>query len=186
MPADAAIYFHEDLYCQVELLPRSAWDFCVRQLGAIADFAKAHHDGVGYTGIYLRPDVPTALADLRLRADDLDRLLASKLPRHRSVTTGYSTHVEPAPGTVGYGPSQSCCLLVEADKEGTVKAAFLQLWGIQPPELEALHGALSELSRIADLLLVDWERGDLLALADGTALRDYLALALAPERSSRP
>ena len=183
MPADAPIYFHEDLYCQVELLPRSAWDFCTRQLGLIADFAKAHRQGIGYADIYLRPDAPTALVDLKLRADDLDRLLAARLPRHRSVTTGYSTHVEPALGTVGYG-QQSYCLLVEADKEGIVKGAFLKLASLQPSELEALHGALSELAHTVDLLLVDWERGVLVAPADSAALHGYLSRALARGRST--
>ena len=183
MPADASIYFHEDLYCQVELLPRSAWDFCAQQIGVIADFAKAHRAGMGYTDIYLRLDAPTALVDLKLRADDLDRLLAARLPRHRSVTTGYSTHVEPALGTVGYG-QQSYCLLVEADKEGIVKGAFLKLASLQPSELEALHGALSELARTVDLLLVDWERGVLVALADSAALHGYLSRALARGRST--
>jgi len=179
MPADAPIYFHEDLYCQVELLPRSAWDFCARQLGVIEDFAKAHRVGTGYTDIYLRP----TLFDLKLRADDLDRLLVARLPRHRSVTTGYSTHVETALGTVGYG-QQSCCLLVEADQEGIVKAAFLKLQHLHPGELEAMHGALSELARTGDLLLVDWEGGVLLALTDSAALHGYLALALVQERST--
>lgn len=183
MPADAPIYFHEDLYCQVELLPRSAWDFCARQLGVIEDFAKAHRVGTGYTDIYLRPDAPTTLFDLKLRADDLDRLLVARLPRHRSVTTGYSTHVETALGTVGYG-QQSCCLLVEADQEGIVKAAFLKLQHLHPGELEAMHGALSELARTGDLLLVDWEGGVLLALTDSAALHGYLALALVQERST--
>jgi len=117
------------------------------------------------------------------RADDLDRLLAARLPRHRSVTTGYSTHVEPALGTVGYG-QQSCCLLVEADQEGIVKAAFLKLQHLHPGELEAMHGALSELARTGDLLLVDWEGGVLLALTDSAALHGYLALALVQERST--
>jgi hypothetical protein len=181
MPADTPVHFHEDDYCQIELLPRSTWKFCAQQLGIIADFADAHRAGDSYTDMYVRPDAPIALADLHLLADDADRLLASKLPRHRSVTTGYSTHVEPVPRTIAYGASQSCCLFVQANQAGTVRAAFLQLWGAQPPEVEALHAALGELARTADLLLVDWERRDLLALSDNAALRDYLARVLTPE-----
>jgi hypothetical protein len=179
MPADAPIHFHEDLYCQIQLLPRSAWTYCADQLGIIEEFAKVHREGDGYTDIYVRRDGPARLAELCLRADDLDRLLSAWLPRHRSVTTGYSTHVEPVLRMVGYGPRQSCCLFVEGDETGLVKQVFLLLAGLQPRELDQMHAALRDLAQTADLLLVDWEDGRLLALGDGAAVRDYLASALA-------
>ena len=65
-----------------------------------------------------------------------------------------------------------------------MKAAFLNLQHLHPGELEAMHGALGELARTADLLLVDWEGGVLLALTDSAALHGFLALALVQERST--
>jgi hypothetical protein len=181
-PAAASIYFHEDRYCQTQLLPLSAWAFCAEQLGGIERFANDHRDRQGgYTDIYVRKDGPVTLADLRLRHADLDRVLAAHLTCHRSVTTGYSSHEELAPRTVAYGQTQLGCVFVQFDETGLVSQVFMQLLSMQPREIDQMHAALGDLAGITDLLLVDWEHHQLLALADGGALRKYLSHSLAVE-----
>jgi hypothetical protein len=178
--ADTAIYFHEDDYCQTQLLPLSAWAHCAKQLAEIHRFAEAHRaDGDGYTDIFVRKEGPTALADLRLAYAELDRLLSARLPCHRLVTTGYGSVADPVPRVVAYGAGQLGCVFVHYDEAGIVQEVFTQFLLMQPTEIEQMHGALSDLAHTADLLLVDWPHGALLRLADGDALRTYLSQALA-------
>jgi hypothetical protein len=179
---ETAIYFHEDDYCQSQLLPLSAWTNCEKQLREIHRFADAHRvDGNGYTDIYLRKEGPVALADLRLRYADVDRLLSAHLRCHRLVTTGYGSVADPVPRVVAYGEGQLGCIFVHFDEAGLVQEIFAQFRRMQPLQIEQMHAALSDLGRPAELLLVDWEHGQLLALADSDALRKFIASARAVE-----
>src|SRR5262249_55770988 len=45
-------FFHEDDYCQVEVLPAAAAGPCRSEMGRIDEFAEAHLDGMGFTDIY--------------------------------------------------------------------------------------------------------------------------------------
>jgi hypothetical protein len=182
-PLEGAIYFHEDDYCQSQLLPLSAWANCAKQLGEIHRFADAHRadDGGGFTDIYVRKDGPTTLADLRLAYGDLDRLLSTHLPCHRLVTTGYGSIADPVPRVVAYGEGQLGCIFVHFNEPGLVQEIFTQFRSMPPPEIERMQMALSELARTTELLLVDWPHGALLALADAEALRRYLLRALPVE-----
>jgi hypothetical protein len=181
-PLEPAIYFHEDDYCQTQLLPLSAWVNCEKQLGEIHQFADAHRaDGGGYTDISLRKEGPVALADLRLAYADLDRLLSAHLTCHRLVTTGYGSVADPVPRIVAYGAGQLGCIFVHFDDAGLVQEVFTQFRRMYPPEIDQMHAALSALAGMAELLLVDWPGGALFRLVDGDALRKYLAEALAVE-----
>ena len=39
------IYFHEDDYCQLEVLPLAARQFCLQEMGEIDAFAEEHREG---------------------------------------------------------------------------------------------------------------------------------------------
>lgn len=45
------LYFHEDDYCQVELLPMSALESSVGEMKKIAAFSDAHWDGTAFGDI---------------------------------------------------------------------------------------------------------------------------------------
>lgn len=54
-------YFHEDDYCQVEILPVENLSFYKRQAREIEDFADEHREGVGFTDMYVREKKPIPL-----------------------------------------------------------------------------------------------------------------------------
>ena len=43
---ERTIFFHEDDYGQIELLPASAWAYCQQEMGLAADFAQSLADTV--------------------------------------------------------------------------------------------------------------------------------------------
>jgi hypothetical protein len=64
--ANNEVYFHEDDYCQQEILPLAALDFCRNQITEIDAFATNHQapGGIGWTEMYMREDSPEKLSDL--------------------------------------------------------------------------------------------------------------------------
>ena len=70
------IYFHEDDYCQLEVLPLAARQFCLQEMGEIDAFAEEHREGPFYTDMYLREESPETLLQLNLRPEQLAEALA--------------------------------------------------------------------------------------------------------------
>ena len=67
----ASAFFHEDDYCQVEVLPITARGYCLAEMGRIDDFADAHLDGAGWTAMYVRGESPQPLASLGITLEEL-------------------------------------------------------------------------------------------------------------------
>src|SRR5512144_460743 len=90
------VYFHEDDYCQIEVLPAQSWEYCAIQLGQIAEFSEQHRtpNGMGWTGIHVRGKAPATLAALSLDVDSVSRALSQYLVPFDRVETGYSSHRE--------------------------------------------------------------------------------------------
>jgi hypothetical protein len=59
-------YFHEDDYCQIEVLPLDDLYFCLRQAGEIAEFSNEHRAGSSWDAMYIRGANPTPLASLNI------------------------------------------------------------------------------------------------------------------------
>jgi hypothetical protein len=59
MSEETTAWFHEDDFCQMELLPAESEAFTRRQMGEVEKFAATHRaEGGGWTGMYLREDSP--------------------------------------------------------------------------------------------------------------------------------
>jgi hypothetical protein len=147
---------------------------------AIRDFADAHRDCAGFTDMYIRKLSPHGLQELGIGRSALGNIVERHLPLHEDVTTGYSTHVEAAPSTIGFGGVSACCLFVGLDNAGTVRIVWLQLWPDNLLYFDAMRGALADLGESYDLIVADWESGELFALRDRDALLRYLAARLSP------
>lgn len=62
------IYFHEDDYCQQQLLPGETAEYVELELGRINDFAQPHRapGRFGWTDIYVRQEAPVALSAIQI------------------------------------------------------------------------------------------------------------------------
>ena len=173
-PEGRSVDFHEDDYCQIEILPLAALEFCRREIEKIDAFSKEHFDGVGWTAMYMRKEQPHPFSELALPREEMIRLASSFAPAFDNVTTGYSTVFEPAPGVSAFGNSNRVVLYFECTKDGTVGAVWLQLnTYCQEDPGDALR-LFSVLAKNAPLILVDWGWSFAVPLGDVESLSRYL------------
>src|ERR1043166_1688474 len=92
--AKREIYFHEDDYCQQELLPREALAFVESEIKKSDEFAAAHlaPGGIGGTYLYTRRAPPMSFRALRMTREDFDSAISPHLPPFHQVYTGYSSY----------------------------------------------------------------------------------------------
>ena len=125
------IYFHEDDYCQLEVLPLSAEQFCRREMGEIETLLQLN----------LRPEQLTAALDF--------------LPAYDLVETGYSSYREECQSTQARGLNEELAVFWSVDEAGLVEAIWLAFW-VEPQEANAARQLLTALGHLAPLLLADW------------------------------
>lgn len=166
------MYFHEDDYCQVQVLPERSYEKCCRELGLIDQFATDHAlEGGGWSNMYLREVDDEQETKLRLSSDEA----AQRLDKHgrcvSQVATGYSSHREPATGVRGWLLFEAE-LFVEADDRGTINA----IWVGRVPcgSEDALAAALLDIQVHEHLIVVDWAGGVIARVADEPALAKLL------------
>lgn len=165
-------WFHEDDYCQVELLPLANEDFCRRQLAEIQSFSARHRSEFGWTEMYVRKAAPVTLAAAQIPSRDVCFELEQYLTRFDRVCSGYSTYRKEFPDTIAFGFDKKFMLYGECQGEYLVRLWLI----IQSLSAHENQLAMRTLEFVAywQLLLVDWPMSALIALADTEALNRYL------------
>jgi hypothetical protein len=170
--AERSIYFHEDDYCQIELLPVSARQHCATQMGLIDDFAAKHSQGgAGYSDIYVRPDAPHSFAELRVAPQEFAAALQPHLPAYDAVFTGYSSHQERCQNALAWG-DDSFTLFANgaADIIQNVWLDFGPLYAADAARMISVLRALPGSDRI---LIADWSWSLIAVLSDEASLDEY-------------
>lgn len=166
-------YFHEDDYCQWEVLPLTAKAYCLKEMGQIEDFVeKLQNEDVGFSDIYLRDDSPHRMSELSLRSEQLDEAL-SFLPPYDRVETGYSTYREQLKSTRGRGEKAEQNVFWSVDGNGLVNALWLDLQ-ITPEAKELWRRILTTLGQLTPVLLADWEWEQCVDLTSAKEIEQYL------------
>ena len=157
MPTPLDAYFHEDDYCQQEILPLAALPFCQQQSGEIEVFSAKHQADVGWTDVFVRKDSPAELKSLAIPVADLRRILGQHLVEFTTIYTGYSSHREYCKNTLGFGlESAGCFLFVDWDSDGIVLHIWTDLFDNTPEHLTPAVDAMQALGVKYPLLYVDW------------------------------
>jgi hypothetical protein len=165
-------YFHEDDYCQVELLPVAAREHCLAEMGHIKEFAEAHRDGAGFTEMYIRGEPPLPLASLGITLQIWRSAVETLLSRFAHVFTGYSSYREPCESVVGWGFDDGDAIFAHVGEDGVVGPVWLSLYGTE--QVEQWCKVLRCLPRSAELVIADWNGGLVVMLDDESQLADYL------------
>lgn len=152
------IYFHEDDYCQQQLLPREATAHATSEIEKIDSFAEAHHapGGVGWTDIYLRQEAPAQLRTFKIKREDFASLISPVLPAFDVVLTGYSSHREVCKKTAAWGISQQCSLFADWDDDGTIANVWSEFFDPAEESIRSAAKAVAALGRLHPLVFVDW------------------------------
>jgi hypothetical protein len=170
------LYFHEDDYCQIELLPAREAPRCAAQMTEIDSFSTAHQTGAGWTEMYVRsePDLPplaTLQQSVRVWVDAIQT--HSPAVFHPQVSTGYSSYSTLAPTCVGWAVPDGVWLFVEL-AEDTVQRAWLLFNDLKKAGVAGSQAALRCLTESHELIIADWEQCELVAVNDAAQLLTYL------------
>jgi hypothetical protein len=171
----ASAFFHEDDYCQVEVLPSAARGYCLAEMALIDEFADAHRDGVGFTDVYVRGEPPQLLASLGITTLELGSALDALVPRFAEVQTGYGSYREPCPSVSGWELGDGEALFARIGEGAVVGPIWLALRGVTAERVRLWCQVLRSLPRAAELLVADWSAGRVVPLADEPALAAYLS-----------
>lgn len=169
------LYFHEDFYCQVELLPVSALVTSVDEINKIAAFSNMHGDGTGWTQLYPREDHSQYLRSLCIPINSLAAALDSILEPVAEVYTGYSTYRERCNNTRAWVLTNGTALLADFDGTGTIE----HLWIVKEPlaaeNIDQFKHALRALGEFGDFFIADWNLDIAVACSDDDKLTQYLS-----------
>jgi len=170
---DSSLFFHEDDFCQIELVPIENYDNSKSQLEKSSDFSHEHFDGIGYTAIYVRSENKFELERRKIPVHVLnDFLISSGFTEAKKVTTGYGQDYRIVPeNTIGFGHKYSAIYY------DYISDYVTHIWLSQPfnIEREKLVSFLAEAGRRWCLLLVDWEASRVVDLSNEKSIIEYLS-----------
>lgn len=154
-----AIFFHEDAYCQQQLLPAAAIEFVKAELNKLAEFADAHRapDGVGWTDMYVRAECPIELHTLRIRAEHFREVVSPILAPFEDVYTGYGGCRDLCSHTGAWGNSDKSLLFADWNVDGIISNVWSSFFDGQESSVLAVSKAVAALARVHPLVYVDWE-----------------------------
>ena len=170
---ERTIFFHEDDYGQIELLPASAWAYCQQEMGMVEDFAQAHAVPGGYRDIYLRQPGPSFLP-LAVPFEHLAAAVTPIWPAFDRVETGYGSYREEAQQTRAFGENTTLALFCSVTEQKLIEDVWLTLLIQDEHQLAAVQHVLAAVSTLAPLLLADWNGLTAMLLGDGQAVEGYL------------
>lgn len=166
-------FFHEDDYCQREILPLTAKNFCLRQMSEIDDFSQEHQLESGlFTDIFMRENSPHGIEELGLCSEQLNEAL-SYLPPYDLVETGYSSYREESEATCGRGNGYEENIFWSVNESGVVNAIWLDI-EIAPITMDMWRKVLISLGKIAPVLLADWSCSLCVDLTNSSDIEEYV------------
>ncbi len=157
-------YFHEDDYCQIEVLPIEALKFCQMQIEEITNFSKKHQSGAGWDDMFLREDSPRKLSELGITLAEIRKSLSGKCPEYDAVYTGYSSVRDLCSNVHAFGEDEQAIIFVEIDEN----EAVVSIW------CSDASRELYLLPKINHLLLVDWGWKFVSPLSEKSRIEDYI------------
>lgn len=167
------IFYHEDDYRQVEIVPNDNLAILEEESKKVNDFANEHFDGSGYTDIYVRSDDnKIELKQRSIKPNDLEhKLEILGFERLQNVITGYGqTYRKLHKDCIAFGKDYSA--IYYDFKDEIVQGIWMtNHWSIDRKKLsECLH----EIGKKWNLLLQDWNLSKTVDLNNKQAIEDYL------------
>tara|TARA_B100000768_G_C11090911_1_gene294903 strand:- start:53 stop:610 length:558 start_codon:yes stop_codon:yes gene_type:complete len=169
-------YFHEDFYCQVELLPIENLEYLNNENVEVNNFSQEHLDGNGFTDLYERNnnkfDTASKSIDISEFTSEMDNSPFNKVDK---VYTGYSSKGELCKNIIAYNLDKS---EIFCEFEGNkIKNLFIQgfRFNKDSQNKKELIQTLNQLSNKWNLLLNDWDLCEVINLKDIQAIDLYIS-----------
>ena len=165
------IFYHEDDFGQVEIIPSENFDRLVKEAENVQDFSEKHFDGGGYTDMYVRKENDLRLEAREIKVSELNEVLSKlSIEKHTIVTTGIRPGEMLSEDTFGYGENDRG--LFFDVKDGIVSNIWIS--GRLEVNDETLIAVLNEIGTKWNLLLMDWNKLELVDLKSKEQLKKYV------------
>ena len=169
-----AIFYHEDDFLQVEILPSSNLSNLKIESVKVDTFGKKHFDGTSFTDIYIRNDESRIkLSERQIHPKELEVMLTPLgFDRIQNVLTGYGqSFQEVHKNCIAF--SKNYQTIFYDFEENIVQHIWLtNHWGM---DREKLAKCLYDLGQQWGLLLQDWNLAVTIDLSNKESLDSYLA-----------
>jgi len=170
------LYFDEDYYCQVELLPRENYSELEDENDKIKDIAQKHSDGLGFTDIYLREGQKINTSDRNIQLADFEKLmLDSGFQKYANVYSGYGSQEVLCKNTFGFELDDS---VIYCDFENEL---IQNIWidnfrySQSSDKKEQLINALFAICEKWNLTLNDWNLSETFDLTSKAEIERYIS-----------
>ena len=167
-----SIFFHEDDYRQVEILPIENVIALKAKTNSQIKFALEHFDGHGFTDAQSRDGQERVeLSERLISVSEFEQVVHSlELDRANTVLTGYSTHREIAPNTVGFNGGGYASVFYSYSNGFIQHIWFTNNWDF---DRERFVSFLNQIGLRWELLLVDWNLADVVDLRSTEYITRY-------------
>ena len=179
---DNRVYFHEDDYCMIEIMPSVNQNFCQERATKAKDFSEKHRaeNGFGFTDVFLLEEVPNPLKGSKITVIAFENALSSIMKKSDIIYTDalLISDSEDGDGTV---KCKNTAAFIKGDlqvfyeyENGFIEKIWLQLDIRKAEEKAFAESLLQVLGKISDLILVDNYKNKVVPLSNQQAIQDYL------------
>ena len=166
--AKGTIFYHEDDFCQIELVPKENLSYLLQQADNIEDFTAEN----GYAKIYVREENKVSLKSRKIDKLELEILLTELgTEKHTEVITGYgSDYRVKSENTIGFGKEYSA-IYFDFDNDKVNNIWITNLFGLNR---EKVVDVISRIGAKWNLVMMDWNRSELIDLSNKEMINNYL------------
>jgi hypothetical protein len=169
------IYFHEDSYCQVELIPKENLSSLTDENKKIIDFGREHSVDNYFSEIYMRDDNKFKTSIRQIQVKDFEQiLLKNGFDKKGFVYTGYSSYKEKCKNTNAYVIEKA---VIYCDfKEDLIENIWIDGFRYSGDSKFISHMILClyEIGIMWDLILNDWDVCETIDLQDKNQIENYI------------
>ena len=165
----------DDYYSpMVVLLPQKNARHCREEFKKLAEIEKTkiiHKEGfISYGSIYMLKEAPYRLSDSNINVKEIEGVF-SPLPKFSSLSLSYKEiHIK---NTSGYG-FPSCTIFAAYDEE-KVTALWIRKSHLEnEAQFNRLSATLNDVGKKWDLILVDWQKREIINLKNTKEVKAYL------------
>jgi len=166
--AKGTIFYHEDDFCQIEIVPKENLSELIKQADNISDFTSEN----GYSDIYVREENKVSLKTKKISKSELESLL-TKLgtAKHTEIITGYGSDYKiKSENTIGFGKDYSA-VYFDFENDIVKNIWITNLYGLNH---ENVINTLSEIGEKWNLIMMDWNSSELIDLSNKKMIEKYL------------
>ena len=166
--AKGTIFYHEDDFCQIEIVPRENLSELIKEADNISDFTSEN----GYSDIYVREENKVSLKTKKISKSELESLLAKLgTEKHTEIITGYgSDYRVKSENTIGFGKDYSA-VYFDFENDIVKNIWITNLYGLNH---ENVINTLLEIGEKWNLIMMDWNSSELIDLSNKKMIEKYL------------